>query len=200
MLIRPATVGDLPGIFAIYDREVLHGTCTFDTEPKTHAQRLEWFNNNPGGRYPIVVAEDEAVVAVGGGAEVSERVAAGNAAGGSMSDLGVPGPGRIAGWARLYPWSPRPAYARTAENAVYVDAAYRGRGLGRALLVEVLRRGYDAGVRVVIARVAEGNPKSVVLHEKAGFTTIGIMHRVGEKFGVIRDVRMMEREMESGRP
>jgi L-amino acid N-acyltransferase len=170
-------VGDLPGIFAIYDREVLHGTCTFDTRPKTEAERLEWFNNNPGGRYPIVVADD-------------------GEAGGGPDGAG----GRVAGWARLYQWSPRPAYERTAENAVYVDAAYRGRGLGRALLVDVLRRGYDAGVRTVIARIAEGNPESVVLHEKVGFTTIGVMHRVGEKFGVIRDVRMMEREMDSGRP
>lgn len=180
MLIRLATVGDLPGIFAIYDREVLHGTCTFDTKPKTEAERLEWFNNNPGGRYPIVVAEDETIGSAGSTGSGAER--------------------RIAGWARLYQWSPRPAYARTAENAVYVDEAYRGRGLGGRLLLEVLRLGYDAGVRTVIARVAEGNPGSVVLHEKVGFATIGIMHRVGEKFGVLRDVRMMEREMDSGRP
>src|SRR5690349_16944511 len=117
MLIRPATVGDLPGIFAIYDREVLHGTCTFDTKPKSETERLEWFNNNPGGRYPIVVAEDEAGGAGGGGPEGAGR--------------------RIAGWARLYQWSPRPAYERTAENAVYVDAAYRGCGLGKRLLLEV---------------------------------------------------------------
>lgn len=180
MLIRLAKVGDLPGIFAIYDREVLHGTCTFDTKPKSEAERLEWFNNNPGGRYPMVVAEDETSACSGSAVPGGDR--------------------RIAGWARLYQWSPRLAYARTAENAVYVDEAYRGRGLGGRLLLEVLRLGYDAGVRVVIARVAEGNPGSVILHEKAGFTTIGVMHRVGEKFGVLRDVRMMERAMDSGRP
>jgi len=55
--IRPATEADLPGIFAIYDAEVLHGTATFDTEPKAAAARLEWFRNDGNGRYPILVAE-----------------------------------------------------------------------------------------------------------------------------------------------
>lgn len=162
MLIRAARESDLPGIFAIYDREVLNGTCTFDTVPKTEAERLEWLRADGGGRYPIAVAEVE---------------------------------GKVVGWARLYQWSPRPAYARAAENAVYVDESARGSGVGRRLLEEVLQRGYDAGIRVVIARVVEGNPASLALHESMGFATIGIMHGVGEKFGVVRDVRLLEREL-----
>ncbi|MCC6675518.1 MAG: N-acetyltransferase [Phycisphaerales bacterium] len=163
MVIRAARESDLPGVFAIYDREVLHGTCTFDTVPKTEAERLEWFRADGGGRYPILVAEEA---------------------------------GRLAGWARLYQWSPRPAYARAAENAVYVDVAFRGRGVGRALMDELLRLAYAAGIRVVIARVVEGNPASRALHEAMGFTTIGVMHQIGEKFGRVLDVRMMERVVE----
>src|SRR5262245_18738388 len=87
MKIRPATEADLPGIFAIYDREVLHGTATFDTEPKTGAERLAWLRDDAKGKYPILVAEID---------------------------------GAIAGWARLYAWSNRCAYAPAAENAVYV--------------------------------------------------------------------------------
>lgn len=163
MVIRDATEADLPGIFAIYDREVLHGTCTFDTEPKTEPERLAWLRDDGGGRYPILVAEEA---------------------------------GRIVGWARLYQWSPRPAYARAAENSVYVDEALRRSGVGRRLMEEVLRRGHEAGVRTVIARVVEGNPGSRALHESLGFVTIGVMHGVGEKFGRVLDVRMMERVME----
>jgi len=163
MVIRDATEADLPGIFAIYDREVLHGTCTFDTEPKTESERLAWLRDDGGGRYPILVAEEA---------------------------------GRIVGWARLYQWSPRPAYARAAENSVYVDEALRRSGVGRRLMEEVLRRGHEAGVRTVIARVVEGNPGSRALHESLGFVTIGVMHGVGEKFGRVLDVRMMERVME----
>ena len=57
MKIRAATEADLPGIFAIYDREVLHGTATFDTEPKSQTERLVWLRDDANGKYPILVAE-----------------------------------------------------------------------------------------------------------------------------------------------
>lgn len=162
-IIRAATEADLPGIFAIYDREVLHGTATFDTEPKSPAARLEWFRDTADGRYPILVAE------VGG---------------------------QVAGWARLHAWSNRCAYARAAENAVYVDAAQRGKGVGRALLAELIRLAPQRGVHVLLARIVEGNPASLALHEAHGFTTIGVMRRVGEKFGRVLDVRLLERHLD----
>jgi L-amino acid N-acyltransferase len=100
--------------------------------------------------------------------------------------------GRILGWARLYSWSPRRAYDRTAENAVYVRDDARGRGLGRALMEELIRQAPMRGVQVLIARVVEGNPGSIRLHENLGFRTIGVMRRVGEKFGRVLDVRLMD--------
>lgn len=163
MRVRDATAGDLGAIFAIYDREVAYGTATFETEPRSEAQRLEWFEAYDRARYPVLVAEDE---------------------------------GRVVGWARLYPWSPRPAYARTAENAVYVDESARGRGVGRALLEELLRRARRAGIRVVVARIAEGNPASVALHRAMGYQRIGVMRRVGEKFGRVLDVELMDVHLE----
>lgn len=160
--VRAATEADLPGIFEIYDEQVLHGTATFDTEPKDAAARLEWFRNDGGGRYPLRVAEIE---------------------------------GRIAGWARLYAWSPRPAYGRTAEDAVYVHPEFRGRGLGRALLGDLLQLAPQRGVQVLIARVVEGNPASLALHLALGFETIGVMRQVGEKFGRLLDVRLLSRHL-----
>ena len=163
MQIRDATTDDLPGIFAIYDEQVLHGTATFDTVPKTLPERIEWFNANPGGRYPILVAQEN---------------------------------GEIAGWARLYQWSPRRAYDRTAENAVYVRADCRGQGTGRLLLQALLERAPQIGIAVVIARIVEGNPGSLRLHQTLGFQNIGVMSRVGEKFGRLLNVRLMERQLD----
>lgn len=160
--LRPATEADLPGVFAIYDDEVLHGTATFDTQPKTPAERLEWFRSDGGGRYPILVADVD---------------------------------GRVAGWARLYAWSPRKAYDRTAEDAVYVGREHRGRGLGRALLEALVREAAPRGIRVLVARIVEGNPASLALHEALGFRSIGVMRQVGEKFGRLLDVRLMERHL-----
>lgn len=173
--IRAATRQDLPGIFAIYDQEVLHGTATFDTQPKTPDERLEWYANDGNGRYPILVAEVPTITAAAApGAQASG----------------------IVGWARLYAWSPRKAYDRTAENAVYVQARHRGRGVSRALMQELMRLAPERGVQVLVARIVEGNPASLALHEKLGFRTVGVMRRVGEKFGRLLDVRLMDRHLD----
>lgn len=164
--IRPATPQDLPGIFAIYDQEVLRGTATFETQPRSPVERLDWLAAHPIERYPILVAQGP--------------------------DPDGPNQVMIAGWARLYPWSPRPAYARSAENSVYIHQNFRGRGLGRTLLDALIARAREIGVKVIIARIAEGNPASVRLHQSAGFRPIGTMRRVGEKFGRLLDVTLMD--------
>jgi phosphinothricin acetyltransferase len=163
MLIRDATADDLPGIFEIYDREVLRGTATFDTVPKTPAERDEWLKSHQNPRHPAIVAVEP--------------------------DHGGT---RVLAWGSLSPWSTRCAYARAAENSVYVHPSARGRGLGRAILEELIRRARASGLGVILARIVEGNPASLALHEKLGFHTIGTMRRVGEKFGIIHDVRLMD--------
>jgi phosphinothricin acetyltransferase len=163
--LRDATAEDLPAIFGIYDEEVLRGTATFETVPKSKEERRLWYDAHPRERYPILVAEEE---------------------------------GRVVGWARLYPWSPRQAYARTAEDSVYVRADARGRGVGRALLEALLARAPAQGIKVVIARIAEGNPGSVKLHERLGFKPVGNMRRVGEKFGRILDVTILDLHLDGG--
>lgn len=100
--------------------------------------------------------------------------------------------GRVLGWARLQPWSPRPGYRRSAEDSVYIAEHARGKGVGRALLDELLRRAARAGIRTVIARINDDGGPSVRLHRSAGFRTIGILQEVGEKFGQILDVRIMQ--------
>ena len=103
--------------------------------------------------------------------------------------------GRVIGWARLYPWSPRKAYLRTAENAVYIHTDARGRGVGRALLGALLDRAGRTCVREVMARISEGNPASVALHLAFGYQDVGLMRRAGEKFGRLIDVRLMQKSL-----
>jgi L-amino acid N-acyltransferase len=97
----------------------------------------------------------------------------------------------VLGWASLSRWSEREGYARTAENSVYVHADAQGKGVGRALMLELLRSGEAQGVRLVIARINNGNEASVRFHESLGFQTIGVMARCGQKFGRVIDVRIM---------
>lgn len=108
--------------------------------------------------------------------------------------------GAVVGWAGLSAWSPRQAYARTAENSVYVRGDRRGRGLGRALLRDLIEHAdHDTPVRVIVARIAQPNPASVRLHEREGFAPIGLMRRCGEKFGRLLDVLLMDRHADGGR-
>ena len=60
MHIRPAVHPDLPGILEIYNEAVLHTTATYDYEPRTLDQRLEWFEERQRDHYPIFVALDGA--------------------------------------------------------------------------------------------------------------------------------------------
>ncbi|MBL8862145.1 MAG: N-acetyltransferase [Planctomycetes bacterium] len=104
--------------------------------------------------------------------------------------------GFVAGWAGLSPWSPRQAYRRAAESSVYVHRARHGRGIGRALMVDLLARALrDTPVRLVIARPTEDNAASIRLHEALGFQTVGVLRNVMEKFGELRHVRILSREL-----
>ena len=81
---------------------------------------------------------------------------------------------------------------RTAECAVYVDSRARDLGIGRQLLQELIRQAPEIGVRVIVGKMSNDNEVSVKLHSSLGFKTIGIMEKVGEKFGRLLDVRLMD--------
>lgn len=107
--------------------------------------------------------------------------------------------GEIWGFADASPFRPRPAYASTVEDSVYVDADARRRGLGRALLQKLLEHGTRMGLRQMIAVI--GDPDvgaSVALHRAFGFRTVGRLDAVGFKLGQWRDVALMQRTLGPG--
>jgi phosphinothricin acetyltransferase len=105
---------------------------------------------------------------------------------------------RVIGWASLNPWSPKKAYARTAEGSVYVEPGARGSGVGSALLSALVERARAAELGVIVARIAEANESSVRLCERVGFERIGTQRRCGEKFGRILDVELMDLQLDGG--
>jgi L-amino acid N-acyltransferase len=100
--------------------------------------------------------------------------------------------GRLIGWSSLSQWSPKGAYARTAEVSVYVDADHRGRGYGAKLLAAAVEIAPGTGAGVLLARIVGTNPASIAVHRSLGFETIGVQRRAGEKFGRILDVALMD--------
>ena len=90
----------------------------------------------------------------------------------------------LLGYAYVTPWKPKAAYRFTVENSIYLGPASTGKGLGKALMAELLPRAKAAGVKEVIAVIADkGAEPSVALHRNFGFTEIGHMGKVGFKFG-----------------
>lgn len=106
--------------------------------------------------------------------------------------------GSAVGWAALSPWSTRGAYARTAEASVYVDERWQRSGIGRELLEALIARGREAGLGVLVGRIAEGNPASVALLESVGFGHFGTQRRCGDKLGRILDVELMDLHLDGG--
>lgn len=91
--------------------------------------------------------------------------------------------GIILGYALVAPWKQKRAYRFTVENSIYLGPAAAGKGLGQALLGELIQRSKAAGLKEIIAVIADqGADASLHLHEKFGFKEIGRMGRVGYKF------------------
>ncbi len=90
--------------------------------------------------------------------------------------------GRVVGMAYAATYRPRPAYDGTRETSVYLAADARGRGLGRALYTELLRRVDADGIHVCLAVIAEPNAASEALHAALGFERVGTLREVGRKF------------------
>jgi phosphinothricin acetyltransferase len=100
--------------------------------------------------------------------------------------------GEVVGWAALSKWSDRPAYADTAESSFYVAAPWRGRGIGRALKLQLIAEARQAGLHTLLARVAAESTASLRVNEAVGFVLIGTMREVGLKFGRRLDVHLMQ--------
>jgi L-amino acid N-acyltransferase len=100
--------------------------------------------------------------------------------------------GEVVAWASLSKWSDRCAYTDTVENSLYVKEEFRCRGIGRQLLAALLDAGAQAGVHTIIARITSDNATSLHLHAELGFVDIGTMREVGQKFGRMLDVVLMQ--------
>lgn len=104
--------------------------------------------------------------------------------------------GKVVGYAYAGAYRPRPAYRHTVEDSIYVAPHAKGHGVGRALLAALLAeckaRGFEQMIAVIGDSVA--NP-SIHLHERLGFTLIGIARNVGRKFGRDLDQVLMQRDL-----
>jgi phosphinothricin acetyltransferase len=104
--------------------------------------------------------------------------------------------GEVVGWAALAPVSERCVYAGVAENSVYVADESQGRGVGRALLEELIRGAEATGIWTIQTSIFPENRASLALHERCGFRVVGTRERIARRDGVWRDTVFLERRSE----
>jgi phosphinothricin acetyltransferase len=167
--VRRAVAGDAAAVAAIWNREVLETLATTDTEPRDTAAQRAWLAGHSDA-YPVLVA-------VAGRRSRATRGAV------------------VAGYAALAPYRPKPAFAHTVEDSVYVDRAWRGRGVARLLLSRLLEAAAAADHHSVVARITAENVASRRLHESLGFRLVGLEEEVALKFGRWLDVATYQRRL-----
>jgi len=101
--------------------------------------------------------------------------------------------GILTGWAALTPVSSRCVYAGVAEVSVYVDPAYSGKGIGLALLNELVALSEAEGLWTLQAGIFPENNASLRIHEKAGFRILGVREKIGKQNGIWRNTVLLER-------
>jgi L-amino acid N-acyltransferase len=155
-------VSDAPSIMAIYNREVLSSTVTFDLVPRTLDEQRAYITSRSGGLSILVVEIDH----------------------GS-------GP-KVIGFGSLSFYRDRPGYRTSVEDSVYVHRDHHGAGVGDLLLEGLIDRAGNNGFHAMFARVIDAADASMALHRKHGFELVGIERQVGRKFGQWRDVALLQ--------
>jgi len=171
MRIRIAEPDDFESICEIYNAEVTDSLVTLDIVPWTPIDQDVWLERHRGA-HPAIVAVDEP---------------------GSSTELIGARDEPVLGFGSLSPFREKPGYATTVENSVYVARQSRRRGVGRALLEELIRLASEHGFHSIIARTEGSNTASTNLHLACGFEMVGVEREVGRKHGRWLDVVELQR-------
>ena len=85
-----------------------------------------------------------------------------------------------------------PAYKYTVEHSVYVDPRFRGRGVGKRLLQEIIAIAKRQDYHVLVGAIDAANSVSIRLHERLGFTPCGVVRQAGFKFNRWLDLALYQ--------
>src|SRR5206468_9737694 len=97
----------------------------------------------------------------------------------------------VVAYGSLSPYRPKPAFAWTVEDSVYVAREHRGAGLGGQILAELIRRARALEHHSIVARITARNTASLRLHARHGFQPVGVERESALKLGRWHDVAIM---------
>lgn len=96
--------------------------------------------------------------------------------------------GELMGFASYGTFRPHPGYKYTVEHSVYVAAKFRGQGIGKRLLQEIISAARTQNYHVLVGCIDSENSVSIALHQAFGFQYAGTIRQAGFKFGRWLDV------------
>ncbi|MGA7110777.1 MAG: N-acetyltransferase family protein [Terracidiphilus sp.] len=98
----------------------------------------------------------------------------------------------IAGFATFGDFRSWPGYRFTVEGTVHIHAEARSRGVGTALLKEIVERARALGKHTMIAGVDSENAASLRFLERFGFERVAHLREVGFKFDRYLDLVFLQ--------
>ncbi|WP_137129356.1 GNAT family N-acetyltransferase [Rhizobium sp. FY34] len=106
--------------------------------------------------------------------------------------------GAVLGYAYASAFRTRPAYRWLVEDSIYLAPQAQGRGIGKALLGDLISRCTALGFRQMAAVVGGASPASVKVHAALGFEVVGRMKGTGFKHGQWLDTIFMQKSLGDG--
>jgi phosphinothricin acetyltransferase len=104
--------------------------------------------------------------------------------------------GAVVGWGSLNVFNPRRAYDHVADFSLYVERAWRGRGVGGRLLDALVTRARSLGYHKLVLSAFPWNEAGMAVYRRAGFREVGIYREQGQLDGKWVDTIVMEKILE----
>jgi phosphinothricin acetyltransferase len=107
--------------------------------------------------------------------------------------------GEVLGYGYCSLYRMRSAYRYTLEDSIYVKHGRQRKGIGRALLAELVQRCEKLHYRQIIAVIGDSaNAASIGVHASLGFVRAGNLRSTGYKFGRWVDSILMQLPLGAG--
>jgi phosphinothricin acetyltransferase len=101
----------------------------------------------------------------------------------------------LLGYASTSPFAVKAAYETSVEVRVYTAHDQMRRGVGTALYAALFASVSGEDLHRAYAGITLPNDASIALHQRFGFTDVGVYREVGRKFGRYHDVLRMQRDL-----
>ena len=164
-VIIDATAAHLPGIVTIFNHAVRETFSIWSETETTVELRRAWMAARRQAGFPVIVAVDRLH------------------------------PGDVLGYGSYGMFRDFPGYVKTVEHSVYIAPNAQRRGIGRAVLGELVTRAKAQGLAAMVGGIDSENAGSMALHEEAGFEVQGNLRGVGRKFGKSLDLVFMVKSL-----